>query len=103
MLVPVYQVYQEYQEDQDQISGATYISDDVFGRQLILSHLHPEQKRILWGIHIYCFTKILWQTDSILSSSQKTKVGSLASDQKVYPFSVDTLVHVWGPNKVFSL
>ena len=26
----VYQVYQEYQEDQDQISGATYISDVVF-------------------------------------------------------------------------
>ena len=26
----VYQVYQEYQVDQDQISGATYISDVVF-------------------------------------------------------------------------
>ena len=37
--VPVYQVpvYQVYQEDQDQISGATYISDVVFKSSLVLN------------------------------------------------------------------
>ena len=34
----VYQVYQVYQKDQDQISGATYISEVVFGIKLRLCY-----------------------------------------------------------------
>ena len=37
--VPVYQVYQVYQKDQDQINGATYISDVVLNLKLI--ELYP--------------------------------------------------------------